>query len=695
MEYTNNFKMKNNHIFIANVYCFGLQKRTYCYKINCSQSDNICSIVRVSFGKKKIIGIILSIQSVEVKNDKIDVNNDNISIKKLKNIDDILYKNLFSEQFFLFLKKMAFYNVIHVERLIDNVVLTAWLNKKRQLKQFKITKKRNVSKMIKLSDEQLKISNEISTEKFNVNVLYGVMGSGKTYIFLDVVRRVLLKNSSSQILIMVPEIALTSNLIDTVYNFCGIKPVIWHSSVSVAKKKIHYENIINGKIRIVISTRSGLLLPYKNLSLIVIDEEHDISYKQDEIPVYNARDMAILRAKYENIPVILSSATPSIETAINVMKKKYFFFKIETQFFNSKPPKIEIINFFKEKDDCCLNNEEKKTDKKKTNYICKKARNSILEALKDGKQSMIFINRRGYSRTLKCTDCGHEITCKNCDNLLSYHKQKEELRCHYCGYTVKNIKNCYKCGSSNLSASYGAGVEQIEEEVHSFCNAKTLIFSSDEVDNENDINVISNNIKNGDVDVIIGTQILTKGHHFPRLTNIVVLDIDRCVLDGDFRVFERMFQLLFQLSGRAGRECKNSTVFIQTINPDNVVLKLLKNHDIKQFYSIEMQKRKKFNLPPYSRFILIILASKKKELVYKTSILALEELKKDLSKNVKIIGPSECSMCFLKQNYHYKLLIETDKNDNSIFLQLNNFYNNFNCPKAVMLKVDVDPYSFL
>ena len=693
----------NNTITIANIYCFGMQKRTFCYKIDIDMdnelNDFLGSIVEVSFGRKMLKGIIISIQQVEINDRKVIINNDKqIDVKKIKDVGKILYKNIISKNFLDFLTKMAFYNIICIERLFENVVLSAWLNKKRELKMKQNAKKHKKSnKAIQLNEEQRQVVDSIEISGFSVNLLYGVMGSGKTYIFLEIVKSVLSSNEKSQVLIMVPEIALTSNLIDVIYDFCGIEPIIWHSSVSVAKKKVYFDGIIDGQVRIVISTRSGLLLPYKNLSLIVIDEEHDRSYKQDEIPVYNARDMAILRAKYENIPVILVSATPSIETMVNVINKKYKIYPIKTQFFHNKPPKIELINMLDSKNkaskEIATASEEGK-HKSANNYISQTARNMIINTLKKNEQSMVFINRRGFARTLKCGDCGYEMKCKNCDNLLSYHKQNNTLKCHYCGYFVSNIKKCSNCESCNLVASRGAGVEQIEDEIHSFCDAKTLIFSSDEISKESDIEKITAEIKNGDVDVIIGTQIVAKGHHFPRLTNIVVLDIDGMTLDGDFRAFEKMFQLLYQLSGRAGREKGDATIYIQTTNIENTTLKLIQNHDIKQFYKTEIQQRKKFNLPPFFRFVAIIVSSEDKNLAKQTAHYVLTELKRFLTSNVEILGPTESELYFLKRNYRYRFLLKADKKTN-IFVDFNNFYKNLIVPRGTQVKIDVDPQSFL
>lgn len=703
-----------SEIFIANVYCFGMQKRTFAYKIPQTDCDKIGSIVKVSFGKKTLLGIILSIQQENVLMNEVKINNDNINIDKIKEINDILYPNLLSEKFLSFLQKMSWYNVIDLERILEIVIPSFWLNKKKEVKDLndvlnrKNIKTNNKINLIHLNDEQNRVSNELLLDGFSVNLIRGSMGSGKTYIFLDAVRKKIFEDNSNQILIMVPEIALTNNLINIIYDFVGIEPVIWHSSVSQSKKKVYYENIITGKIKIVVSTRSGLLLPYKNLSLIVIDEEHDLSYKQDEAPCYHARDMAVLRAKYDNIPVILSSATPSIETLVNVIEKKYTLHTINTQFFNSTKPKIELIDTNisyrddneKKKIEAKPNEEDnKKNTKTYLKLLSRKALDSIITTLNKQEQTMIFINRRGYSRTLKCDDCGYEAKCKNCDNFLSYHSAKKMLKCHYCGYKIDDIKSCQNCGSFNLSPNKGIGVEQVEKEVLQFAKdnniqLNTLLFSSDEISKESDIDKISTEIKNGNIDVIIGTQIMTKGHHFPRLTNIIVLDVDRVSLDGDFRAYERMFQMLFQLSGRAGRERKDSTIYIQTTNKDNIVLQAIKNYDLNGFYANEIKQRKQYNLPPYSRFIAIIISSENKELAYNTANDVYKELLKYLPKNVEILGPAESNLHFLKKQYRYRFLLKSQKTAN-LQQKLNDFRQRFKISKHVMLKFDVDCYNFL
>ena len=334
------------------------------------------------------------------------------------------------------------------------------------------------------------------------------------------------------------------------------------------------------------------------------------------------------------------------------------------------------------------------------NYILKiEAFDSIIETYKKGEQSIVFINRRGWSRTLKCENCSFEAKCGNCNNFLSYHKNKNFLQCHYCNFKEYNINNCKNCGSKKLIPNKGIGVEQVEKEIINRAMEKnislnTIIFSSDEITKEQDIDNISNEIKNGKVDVIIGTQILTKGHHFPRLTNIIILDIDGMNLDGDFRSFEKTFQMLFQLSGRAGREKNNSNVYIQTINPNNIVLQAIKNHDIKGFYKNEILQRKKFSLPPYSRFISIIVSSEDKTEAINFAEYLLNEIKKYISKNIEILGPAESTLNFLKKQHRYRFLLKTNKTAN-LQNQLNTLRQNIDIPKKIQLKFDVDPYSFL
>lgn len=676
-----------NTILIAKVYCFDRHNRSYFYRIKSNENNQLGSIVEVSFRNKILNGVIIDIQEYTQKDGIIAVENDVFEVKKLKDIKSIVYPQFLTQNYLSFLQKIAFYNCTDIETFLPLAIPTYWLNKKRELTALQKKGKDKKQKPVELTAEQCVVANKIYSKHkngFNVAVLRGVMGSGKTYIFLDVVRKILQENPTSQALIMVPEIALTSQLIKVIYDFTGIEPIIWHSSVSKAKKKRYYEDIFYGDARIIISTRSGLLLPYKNLQIIVIDEEHDQSYKQDEIPCYNARDMAILRAKYENIQVVLSSATPSIETLNNIIEKKYDLYKINSQFFHITPPDVELVDSVGIK-----------------TYLCESSKNAILTTKNKHEQTMIFINRRGFSRTLRCSNCGYEYKCENCDNLLSYHKKKNELICHYCGFKKYKIDKCECCGCAELNPHKGAGVEQIDTEIKEFfdknkINIKTILFSSDEIHKDDDLDELKSSINTGEVDVIVGTQIMTKGHHFPNLTTIIAIDIDGMCLDGDFRAYEKMFQMLFQLSGRAGREREGAKIYIQTANPSNPVLQHIKNHDIESFYKQELRQRKQYNLPPFSRFIAIIISSEYQEKAIKNADRIGQLLREKLQniKDVSVLGATESQIGYLKRNYRYRILIKSPKNS-SVLAVLNKIKNEFYTNEDVRVKIDVDPYNFI
>ena len=326
---------------------------------------------------------------------------------------------------------------------------------------------------------------------------------------------------------------------------------------------------------------------------------------------------------------------------------------------------------------------------------------AILNTKNRNEQTMIFINRRGYSRTLKCKKCGYEAKCENCNNLLSYHRLQNELICHYCGYKIGSVNICKQCNSKELVPNKGAGVEQLQKEIidisiNNKLDLKTILFSSDEISKEDDIARIVKEINDGDIDVIIGTQIMSKGYNFPRLTTIIILDIDKMCLDGDFRIYEKMFHLLFQLSGRAGRMKDGAKVYIQTLNQKNPIIQNIKNHDIENFYKQELKQRKEYNLPPFIRFIAVIISSKDNQVAINVADKVKNILDENLLKikGVSILGPSESQLNYINKYYRYRILIKSPKN-NKVIEILNNIFYQFNISKKAIVKIDVDPYSFL
>ncbi len=394
-----------------------------------------------------------------------------------------------------------------------------------------------------------------------------------------------------QALILLPEIGLTGEFEKKFLDFFGFKPAIWHSSVTPKNKKIIWNGLSNGNIKAIIGARSSLFLPFKNLGIVIVDEEHDQSFKQDEGVAYNARDMAISRASYENIPVNLISAVPSIETYNNITKGKYFSHRILKRYKNARLPEYELIDLTKEK-------------RIKNSLFSEKIIDKVKNHLKQNDQVLFFVNRRGYSPFVICKKCLKNFTCPKCSINLVYHKKINKILCHYCGYK-KNLETICKSDNEKCEFIYsGLGVEKILEEVKkNFPGKKTVIFSSDTINKKNSQIEIQKIIDN-ETKILIGTQLISKGFHFPNLNCIVILDLDLASRGFDIRSVEKTVQLYHQLSGRAGREGKPSKVYFQTINKKNNMISHIINPDPYIFLEKELEIRKKFKLPPFERFVL-------------------------------------------------------------------------------------------
>ena len=406
------------------------------------------------------------------------------------------------------------------------------------------------NKPCNFSPAQQKVSSEINNalaiDKFKVGFLHGVTGSGKTEIYFALIAK-LLATSKKQILVLLPEILLTKQFIDKFTLRFGFKPSIWHSQTSQKDKKELWHKIANGQLRFLVGARSALFLPFKNLGLIVIDEEHDSSYKQDDNVSYHARDMAIVRGYKEEFPILLVSATPSLETKINCQQGKYQEFQLLERYGKAILPEITLIDM-------------KKQNLPSGKWLSEPLKNAIIEALKNNEQVMIFMNRRGYAPLKICNSCGYRFKCKDCDNYLVEHRKTHKLSCHYCDYEIPLPNICPECNSKDL-ISYGPGVERIKEElIESFPISKIALITSDESKNNQKITELFKDIENNQYDIILGTQIIAKGHHFANLTLVAVIDGDIGAELQDLRCSEKMFQLLQQISGRAGRENKAGKV---------------------------------------------------------------------------------------------------------------------------------------
>ncbi len=622
--------------------------------------------VVVPFGKSKITGVVWD--EFEKKNNK------NFKIKTvLKKLNVTPLKKTTIK----FLNWFAEYNIIPKGMALKLVLLRSDAIEKFQKEAFKTFNTNISTSTIKLSEEQkrsLKKMN-ISNEKFRVHVLQGTTGSGKTVVYFSALKEIM--NKDFQGLILLPEIGLTSQFEKKFLEFFGITPAIWHSGISKKKKEIIWSGVANGEIKVVIGARSSLFLPFKKLGLIIVDEEHDQSYKQDEGVSYNARDMAISRASFENIPINLITAVPSIETFENIKKGKYSISRLEKRYQNASLPNYEIIN---------LN----ETKLEKQSWLSKKIIEKVNFHLDKDDQVLFFLNRRGFSPHVLCSKCFNSYSCPDCSINLVYHKNKNNLLCHYCGFRTTLKRNCTKDGNCEIIFS-GPGVERISEEVKKiFPSKKIEIFSSDTM-NKKDSVVKLEKIINNQTQILVGTQLISKGFHFPNLNCIVVVDIDLSLNGHDLRGAEKNLQLYHQLSGRAGRTGKPATVYFQTLNNNHKMILDLTNSNPNIFLDKELDIRKRNKLPPFQRFISLILTGENEAKLEKEAYKFKTFIENKLIG--KILGPVNAPIFRLKKKYRIRLLIrgaKTLKLQNSLATAI----PNYKFQPGIKLSVDVDPINF-
>ena len=622
--------------------------------------------VIVPFGKSNLMGVVWD--EFEKKKDK-----DFLIKKVLKKLDiPFLNKNTIK-----FLNWFSEYNMIPKGMALKLLLLSNNAVEKFPIKiyeKFKMNIKKN---KIELSKEQKNCLNKmnVSNHKFRVHVLQGTTGSGKTMVYFEALKQII--NMGFQGLILLPEIGLTGQFQNKFIEFFGFNPAVWHSGVTKKNKEIIWSGIANDEIKVVIGARSSLFLPFKKLGLIIVDEEHDQSYKQDEGVTYNARDMAISRASFENIPINLITAVPSIETYDNIKKGKYSLSKLHQRYLNASLPNYEIIK---------LNNSKLEAQ----SWISKETIEKVKSHLEKKDQVLFFLNRRGFSPHVLCKKCFTSYSCPNCSINLVYHKNKQNLLCHYCGYKTLLIRDCSNDGKCDFIFS-GPGVERISEEVKkNFPTKKTTIFSSDTMNKKSSLEILEK-IINNEIQILIGTQLISKGFHFPSLNCIVVVDIDLSSQGHDLRGAEKNLQLYHQLSGRAGRTGKPATVYFQTYNLDTKMITDITNKDPDIFLDKELEIRRKNNLPPFQRFIaLIITGSNESELekeAYKFKVFIENAVEG------RVLGPVNAPIFRLKRKFRVRLLIRGRKSlkvQNSLAKTI----EKFKFPIGIKLTVDVDPINF-
>ena len=635
---------------------------TYESNLNLKVGDYVI----VPFGKSKITGVVWD--EFEKKNNR------NFRIKSvLKKLNvSPLKKNTIK-----FLNWFSEYNIIPKGLALKLVLLSSNAVEKFS-KDTYINFESNIrNNSIKLSEEQKKSLKKmnISNQKFRVHVLQGTTGSGKTMVYFEALKEII--NKGFQGLILLPEIGLTGQFEKKFLEFFGFTPAVWHSGISKKKKEIIWSGIANGEIKVVIGARSSLFLPFKKLGLIIVDEEHDQSFKQDEGVTYNARDMAISRASFENIPINLVTAVPSIETYENVKKGKYSISRLEQRYQNASLPNYEIIN---------LN----ETKLEKQSWLSKKIIDKVNSHLDKNDQVLFFLNRRGFSPHVLCNKCFNSYSCPNCSINLVYHKNKNNLLCHYCGFKTSLKRVCLKEGDCEFIFS-GPGVERISEEVKkNFPSKKIEIFSSDTM-NKKDSSAKLEKIINNEIQILVGTQLISKGFHFPSLNCIVVVDIDLSTQGHDLRGAEKNLQLYHQLSGRAGRTGKPATVYFQTYNTNTKMISDLTNSNPDIFLDRELDIRRQNKLPPFQRFISLILTGDNESKLEKEAF----DFKNFIEKKVegRVLGPVSAPIFRLKRKFRIRLLIRGSK---SLKLQnsIAKIIPSYKFSSGIKLSVDVDPINF-
>ena len=625
-------------------------------------------VVKVSFRSKEIFGVAVGLNQ---END--------IDEKRIKTIIYVDEKIKFSTNLLEFIDFVAAYNLAP-KGLVLKLSL-AILNSSQEAKKKKpAAEKLIIIELKSLNENQQKAADlllkKVAEQKFSTILLDGITGSGKTEIYFQAIAKTIQKSEYNQALILLPEIALTSQLCKRFKQQFGFEPDLWHSKISPAKKRELFFRIANGSCRVLIGARSALFLPFQNLKLIVVDEEHDASFKQEDVVNYHGRDMAVMRAKIENIPIILSSATPSLESYLHAKNNKYQLIKLDQRFGQEEKTAISLLDMRKEK-------------LSKNQFISEPLKKLLAENLKNNRQSLLFLNRRGYAPLTLCNKCGKKVSCKNCSSYLTFHQKTNRLVCHHCGTSNRMNNICNNCGEKDCLVNCGVGVEKLQEEVLKyFSEARIGLMTSDNIKNNDDAKNLIEQILEHKIDIIIGTQMIAKGHHFPSLALVGIIDGDGSFLGGNLRTLERSFQLLTQVIGRAGRENFAGQVVLQTYNPENSVFKNIIENKRDEFLEGEIKGRQTMNFPPFSKMAAIIFSGIDENLVIDFAKFVLRKFPVD--KAIEVFGPAPLAITRVKNRYHYCLNIKVERKINLQKL-ITDCLAQIKTPSSIRVKIDIDP----
>lgn len=706
--------------------------KTFTYHIPSNINVVVGNKVKVEFAKKQIYGIVLNIKMntdlenvneiIEVINPKIHLINELIELGKylskecfctliksyqtmfptslkVKNInsnynkyDEYLELNTSKEKVLEYIDKNKrskakldiLKRLLNGETINKSDVKSAYkglideeIIKIRKVRKFRINTNINTKKEYVLTPEQKNIIDNVDLLSNKVHLLYGVTGSGKTVIYIDLIKQVLKMNKGA--IMLVPEISLTTQMVNRLYNSFGSDIAILHSGLSDGEKYDEYTKINDGLVHVVVGTRSAIFAPLKNIGLIIIDEEHSTTYKQDTTPRYNAIDIAKWRCNFNNASLILGSATPSLESYARGEKDVYKLLTLNKRVGNISLPTVKLVDMREEM-------------KKRNMLFSDELKTNIINTLNKREQVMILLNRRGYSTFVSCQSCGYTYKCPHCEITLTYHKNSNNLRCHYCGYTKIFNSICPNC-KEDAVRSFGSGTEKIELELKKlFPTARILRMDRDTTIKKGSHEKYIKMIENEEVDIIVGTQMISKGLDFPLISLVGIINADETLNIPDFRSNERTFSLLNQVSGRAGRSGIESNVIIQTFNPDNKLFEFIKNNDYKSFYKYEMNIRKKLKYPPYYYLVSLKICSKNYEEASKNASKISTYLTNHISNTSIVLGPSTATMFKLNDIYRFQILIKY-RFDDKLHDALNFIDNLYIANKEVYIEIDNNPLS--
>jgi primosomal protein N' (replication factor Y) len=519
----------------------------------------------------------------------------------------------------------------------------------------------------------------VEADAFGVTLLDGVTGSGKTEVYFEAVAAAL--ERGRQVLILLPEIALTHAFLERFQDRFGAKPAEWHSDLPPRMREKVWRQLAEGTVRVVAGARSALFLPFRDLGLIVVDEEHDPAYKQEDRVFYNARDMAVVRGHLGGFPVVLSSATPSVESRVNAMQGRYRHAVLSGRFAEAQLPDLRAVDL-------------RRAPPARGGFLSPVLVEAMGRTLEKGEQSLLFLNRRGYAPLTLCRACGHRFGCPVCSAWLVEHRFRGQLVCHHCGHAEKRPDACPECGTFDHLVACGPGVERIAEEVvATFPDARTIVLSSDIVGGVRRLRLELEAIAKGEADIVIGTQLVAKGHNFPNMTLVGVVDADLGLANGDPRAAERTFQLLSQVTGRAGRTGRQSQGLLQTYQPDHPVMQAIVSGDAERFYAREIAERERAGLPPFGRLAGVIVSAGTRAEA-ESHARALRRAAPEAA-DIFVLGPAEAPLALVAGRHRFRLLVQGERRSDMQGFVRAMLANGPKVRGSVRVQVDIDPQSFL